>query len=550
MSNARLPRTTRRLWRRSTPLAKRIPLRPSLGAELGPARLRRPRAALNRAGLQVLAGVILWAGVALACSRGNIHWPVVASPAQVVAGATASEATSTAFVDTGPVVVPDATSAAALATLAYVPSADWLYITQAGDTLAALAKRFGVSPEEIQPAQPLQGSPLLDPGQFLVIRNALDEMTPSLKLIPDSELVFAANASSFDVAAYVAGQGGHLSDYRGFVGQSMWTGAEIVERVSLEQSINPRLLLGLLEYTSRWVTDPDPELATLRFPMGNESERENGLYHQLSWAADTLNVGYYRWRDGSLTHLTFSDGSSLRLAPDLNAGTVGLYYLLAVGRDRAAWAAAVAADGFAQQVAHMFGDPFARALDPLLPAGLSQPSLELPFPAGRSWSYTGGPHGAWEQAGANAAIDFGPPSMEGGCLTSEEWVTASASGVVVRAEEGVLMLDLDGDGREQTGWVLFYLHVAEQDRVPAGTFVETGDRLGHPSCEGGWATGTHLHFARKFNGEWISAAGPLALVLSGWQVGAGDVPYHGTLERDGVTIVSCTCSSPSSWVSH
>jgi hypothetical protein len=97
----------------------------------------------------------------------------------------------------------------------------------------------------------------------------------------------------------------------------------------------------------------------------------------------------------------------------------------------------------------------------------------------------------------------------------------------------VVALDLDGDGLEQTGWVLVYMHVAEQDRVPLGTWVETNTRLGHPSCEGGQATGTHVHLARKYNGEWLAADGPLPMVLSGWVAHAGELSYEGTLEKDG-----------------
>ena len=52
-----------------------------------------------------------------------------------------------------------------------------------------------------------------------------------------------------------------------------------------------------------------------------------------------------------------------------------------------------------------------------------------------------------------------------------------------------------------------------------------------PSCEGGVATGTHLHIARKYNGEWILADGALPFVLSGWRVYAGDRPYQGKLVK-------------------
>ncbi|HIE37676.1 MAG TPA: hypothetical protein EYP77_01145 [Anaerolineae bacterium] len=120
------------------------------------------------------------------------------------------------------------------------------------------------------------------------------------------------------------------------------------------------------------------------------------------------------------------------------------------------------------------------------------------------------------------------------------YVTASTAGLVVRSENGVVVLDLDGDGFEQTGWVLIYLHIATQDRVANGAWVETGDLLGHPSCEGGHSTGTHVHMARKYNGEWMAADGAIPLVLTGWRVHAGERPYQGTLTRDGETVTAST----------
>jgi murein DD-endopeptidase MepM/ murein hydrolase activator NlpD len=110
--------------------------------------------------------------------------------------------------------------------------------------------------------------------------------------------------------------------------------------------------------------------------------------------------------------------------------------------------------------------------------------------------------------------------------------------LIVRSGNGVVVIDLDGDGREQTGWVLVYLHVATKGRIANGEWVDVGDPLGHPSCEGGFSTGTHVHFARKYNGEWIVADGPLPFTLSGWTVHAGNAPYQGTMTRDGETITA------------
>jgi len=122
--------------------------------------------------------------------------------------------------------------------------------------------------------------------------------------------------------------------------------------------------------------------------------------------------------------------------------------------------------------------------------------------------------------------------------------------LVVRSGNGVVVLDLDGDGREQTGWVILYLHVSNDKRVPVGTWADVGDRLGHPSCEGGMATGTHIHIARKYNGEWMAADGPVSFVLNGWTAYAGEAAYKGTLSRDGETITACTCGSADTVISR
>jgi len=84
--------------------------------------------------------------------------------------------------------------------------------------------------------------------------------------------------------------------------------------------------------------------------------------------------------------------------------------------------------------------------------------------------------------------------------------------------------------------VIFYLHIASNDKVKTGMQLKAGDLMGHPSCEGGFSTGTHLHIARRYNGEWISADGDLPLVLDGWtSVGYG-VEYDGYLINGDVSL--------------
>ncbi len=121
-------------------------------------------------------------------------------------------------------------------------------------------------------------------------------------------------------------------------------------------------------------------------------------------------------------------------------------------------------------------------------------------------------------------------------MVSDEWVVAVSDGVVVRSEPGVVVVDMDGDGYEQTGWNVLYLHLATADRAILGIHVKAGDRIGHPSCEGGHSNGTHVHLARKFNGEWIPADGDIPFVLDGWISSGDGVEYNGKLIRDGVII--------------
>ena len=75
-----------------------------------------------------------------------------------------------------------------------------------------------------------------------------------------------------------------------------------------------------------------------------------------------------------------------------------------------------------------------------------------------------------------------------------------------------------------------------------------GDPIGLPSCEGGRATGSHVHIARKYNGEWILAEGPLAFNLEGWVAKNGEAAYDGTLTKLGRSIRACVCSDRDSQI--
>ncbi len=417
-----------------------------------------------------------------------------------------------------------------------------LYYAQSGDTLSAVAARFNVTTTEITSPASIPPASFISPNQLLIIPHRLANTTSDQKLLPDSEVVYSPTASDFDINAFVKKAGGYLSKYQEWLGSTEWTnGADIVLRVARENSINPRLLLAILEYQSGWVYGQPGNLAIAEYPLGKIDPAQHGLYLQLAWAVDQLSIGFYGWRSGSLVQIQFSDGAAARLAPSLNAGTVALQYYFAQVYDSQGWVSALDPNqGVPALYEKMFGSPWLRALqvEPLFPPELTQPTLILPFFIGQMWSFTGGPHGAWEHDGSLAALDFAPNGESSGCVDTNAWALAMAPGLIVRTDKGVVVEDLDGDGNEETGWAILYLHIATVGKIAVGTWVQTGDLIGKPSCEGGYATGTHVHIARKYNGEWIDAAGPLPFVLSGWTAHAGSAPYLGYLTRDGQTITA------------
>jgi hypothetical protein len=274
--------------------------------------------------------------------------------------------------------------------------------------------------------------------------------------------------------------------------------------------------------------------------MGHVTPDTVKLFRQLSWVVQQLSLGYYGWRAGILTEITFTDGTVMQLDPTLNAGTVALQYLFAKWDTPITWAGDLyGAESMPLLMEELFGNFWLRAgkIEPLYAPELKQPEMILPFGSGHTWSYVGGPHSAWGTDGALSALDFAPPvSVAGNCEVSLDWIISSTPGVVARSANGVVVVDINGDGIEQTGWAILYLHVADEDRATVGTVLKTGDRIGHPSCVGGVALGTHVHIARKYNGEWILADGPVPFVLSGYVAHNGSRPYLGTLIKDDLVI--------------
>ncbi len=358
---------------------------------------------------------------------------------------------------------------------------------------------------------------------------------PDFPIIPDSELVFSPTTMGFSTADTITLHNGYLASYDELIDGKKYSGVEIVERVSREYSIHPRLLLAVLEMASRWVRSSDGDTIA-EFPLYPTESIESVLFVQLSWAADTLNRGYYSRRVGGLPVMWTTDGVEIIISKNVNDATAAVQYYMGMLMGYDDWQFAVGPLGVYAQYLSLFGNPNDHALEVLIPADLAQPEMALPFSEGEGWFFTAGPHSAWGTGAAWAALDFAPDEDGYGCYQSVSWVTAVSDGVIARVGDGIVVQDLDGDGEEGTGWTILYMHIAEDGRVEDGSYIKEGDPIGYPSCAGGPATGTHVHIARRYNGEWIPADQDIPFILSGWVSRGDGLEYDGKLIKEQIEI--------------
>ena len=415
------------------------------------------------------------------------------------------------------------------------------YAAQSGDTLRGLALRLRLEPAEVLLANP--GLPLtqtIAPGTGLTLPPAAFVGGYTTPLLPDSEVIYSPAAAGFDVQSFVLAHPGYLATYTEVITDTRppVPGWQIVAEAAQHYSINPRLLLALLEQQTGALSNPNPEEYVQLHSLGLEAPALlPGLSHQLGWAGNQLNYGYYGWRDGSLVSFATPDGAFYPADGRLNAGSFAVARLLALLYKSPGFAQVTGQSGLMATYTRLFGDPWANGLSALIPGGLTQPTMQLPFEPGVRWSFSGGPHPGYGSTLPFAALDFAPPAEQPGCAPNAQWAVAVRAGVVVYSADGLLELDV-GDG-----WSVVYLHLATSDRAPVGAVVAAGDRLGHPSCEGGRATGSHLHLARKYRGEWVPADGFAPLELSGWVAHFGSGPYSGSLTNGERVVTSCSCAN-------
>ena len=418
-----------------------------------------------------------------------------------------------------------------------------------GDTLTNLSNSYQVSQDAIITANDISDPNFLQLGGELIIPAQIPDIQDNgFTILPDQAILYGPDDSNFSVEAFIQGYpDSYLNHYseptptpvpirtdgegetpkqEPFIPRNA---AEIIMETAIENSIDPRILLTLLEFQTGLLTNAEPRDFHDGYEIVNLGSSYGTLDRQLAWAADKINAGFYRWQNNQINLYILDDNTVVQVDSSINPGTAALQYLFSKIFDRENWQYAVSINGFAYLYNKLFGNPE----DFLSPVKLPKDQLNLTFPfsAGEKWYYTSGPHYGWSDGTPWAALDFAPGDAVG-CSQSSSWVTAMADGEILYSRDGLVLQDIDGDHDLRTGWTLVYLHIAKNDRIAVGESVKQGDRIGRPSCEGGIANGTHVHIARRYNGQWIPIDADFPLVLSGWEAISAGTVYDGYLIHD------------------
>ncbi len=146
------------------------------------------------------------------------------------------------------------------------------YQAQSGDTLEAIAAHFHTTVDDIRANNPgvPEKTTTLAPGLLLHVPTYLAPFTGTpYQMIPDSEVVAGPDVPKFDGKTFVNSHPGYLKDFTEYAFDQTLTGWGDVQIVARDFSVNPRLLLALLEYRAQALTRNDQSDEVKTFPLQN-----------------------------------------------------------------------------------------------------------------------------------------------------------------------------------------------------------------------------------------------------------------------------------------
>ncbi|MCF7518375.1 elastinolytic metalloprotease pseudoalterin [Pseudoalteromonas sp. L21] len=318
----------------------------------------------------------------------------------------------------------------------------------------------------------------------------------SLLIMDDQTFVFNNDLLNEDWDNYFASYAPELQSKQAFI--LHWAGY---------YSINPKVILALIEQQSEGLSDPSVELESV---FKNISDKQ-GFEEQVKDVVFKLSQRFYafkHWQEQAVKH-------------DKNSNSIK--HLIRPSQVSTAATAALASMMSKQHNLHaQANDSLTRFLDifeQLSPeqslilntdqvtfSGEEQSvqatfTMNLPWSQGYYW-YSGGAHSNTGSGYPYSSLDFNNGS--GGWGSNTPWVQAAHGGVITRFSSCNIRVT------HSSGFATNYYHMSNL-QYNNGDTVQPGTLLGRYAnsynqalCEGGQSSGPHVHFTLLQNGQQVS----------------------------------------------
>lgn len=322
---------------------------------------------------------------------------------------------------------------------------------------------------------------------------------PPVLPLDEAHFVFGEAAMAFDLHDFLLQQAPHLLPKE-----------EVILHWSGITSLNPQLLLALMEASSQLISAPSEQAMAAPFA---KLVKAKGFDNQLELMARQLSERFYQAR----AQQKLMQRSAPTLPPQA-AHQAAIASLLSTSMQHQ----------LGEQWQTLFGQdamtsPRGGAAAPAAPLAGGQ--FQLPWRQGYSWKANGAhSHTGSGYPYSSIDVSYDWPGWGGATYT----VTAANSGTVTVFSRCQVRVTAPN------GWATNYYHmsgisVRSGDYVAADTPIGTyASNRNEALCEGGSSTGPHLHFSLLYNGVFQSLQGQR---LSSYAVNVGASNYDDNCNR-------------------
>ncbi|MDP4985646.1 M23 family metallopeptidase [Pseudoalteromonas tunicata] len=333
--------------------------------------------------------------------------------------------------------------------------------------------------------------------------------TNSLQVIDSNTFLFNNQLNQIDWPNYFA-----------LHAPSLLAKQEVILHWAGYSSVNPKLLIALIELQSQLISTPDE--ANVEQPLKGLSN-EVGFDKQVKDIALQLSARFYAFEQA------LSDNKISQLQSNTPA-TLALQSLFSASEQQTEQTNQPAQSKFNQLLSSYAqisnGESLLIDINNRQLAASEQASIQaasfymsFPWPSGSAW-YSGGAHSNTGSGYPFSSLDFNNGS--GGWGSNTPWVQASHGGQVTRYSACNIRVT------HSSGYATSYYHM-DNVQYNTGDVISAGAWLGRYAnnysaalCEGGQSSGPHVHWSLLYNGRFISLQNAY---ISGYRVDVGNSNY-------------------------